>query len=187
LHIRLCAHAAYNQTVGHATKRGTQVGEKLRAEVLAIGERSWATNALEFDTPKQASLYARDLYSRWTMVDKLRIVPVSHPKRERYEPGSDDPALLEAPKPLFDLGTVGTTTGADEVIQRKSIDLRFLLLRHVTGDWGDMDEDDRARNDRAVDRGTRILSAYGPDGSDQVWIITEADRSSTTVLLAGEY
>ena len=164
------------------------MGEKMRVEVLAFGERTWATNALEFDTPELAALYARDLSCRWTMVKKLRIVPVSHPKRELYGPGAEgDPALLEAPKPRFDLGAIGTTTGADEVIRRCGLDLRFLLLRHVTGDWGDMDEADRVRNDRAVDQGTRILSAYGPEGSDQVWIITEADRSSTTVLLAGEY
>jgi hypothetical protein len=131
------------------------VGEKLRIEALAIGEGTWATNALEFDTPEQATLYARDLYSRWTMVDKLRIVPVSHPKREPYEPGSDDPSLLEPPKPLFELGLVGTTPGAAEVIQRRGLNLRLLLLRHVTGDWGDLDDDDKARNDQAVHRSTR--------------------------------
>lgn len=165
-----------------------QVGEKLRVEVLAIGERSWATNDLEFDTRPEATLYARDLYTRWTLVDKLRIVPVSQPKRERYEPDSDDPALLEAPKPLFELGGVGATTGATEVIQRRHVNLRFLLLRHVTGDWGDLDDEDKARNDQAVRQGTRILSAYGPEGEpDTLWIITEADRRSTTILLPGEY
>lgn len=164
------------------------MGEKLRVEVLAIGERSWATNALEFDTRPEATLYARDLYTRWTLVDKLRIVPVSHPKRERYEPGSDDPALLEAPKPLFDLGTIGATSGATEVIHRRHVNLRFLLLRHITGDWGDLDDEDKARNDHAVRQGTRVLSAYGPEGEpDTLWVITEADRSSTTILLPGEY
>jgi hypothetical protein len=164
------------------------VGEKLRVEVLAIGEQSWATNALEFDTPELAALYAQDLYSRWMQVDKMRIVPVSHPKREPYEPDSDDPALLEAPKPLFDLGTIGATPAAIEAMQRRGLNMRLLLLRHVTGDWGDMDDEDRARNDRAVRQGTRILSAYGPEGEpDQLWIITEADRSSTTIMLAKEY
>jgi hypothetical protein len=164
------------------------VGGKLRVEVLAIGERTWATNALEFDTHPEASLYARDLYSRWTMVDKLRIVPVSHSKREPYEPGSDDPSLLKAPEPLFDLGDVVTTPGAAEVIQHRGLNLRLLLLRHVTGDWGDLDDEDKARNDQAVRHGTRILSAYGAEGEpDTLWIITEADRSSTTFLLPREY
>jgi hypothetical protein len=164
------------------------VGEKLRVEILAIGERTWATNALEFDTPEQATLYARDLSSRWTLAEKMRIVPVSHPKRELYEDGSDDPALLEPPKLLFELGQVVATTGAVEVIQRRGIDVRLLLLRHITGDWGDLDDEDKARNDQAVHQGTRILSAYGPPGEpDTLWIITEADRSSTTFLLPGEY
>jgi hypothetical protein len=164
------------------------VGEKLRVEVLAIGERSWATNVLEFDTPEQATLFARDLYSRWTMVDKLRIVPVSHPKREPYEPGSDNRALLKAPEPLFDLGAVGASAGAIEAMKRRGLNMRFLLLRHVTGDWGDMDDEDKARNDHAMVGGTRIMSAYGAEGEpDQLWDITESDRSSTTILLSGEY
>jgi hypothetical protein len=164
------------------------VGEKLRVEVLARGERTWATNAREFDTRPEAAVYARDLYSRWALVEKLRIVPVSQPKREPYKPGSDDPALLEAPKPLFDLGHVVATPGAAEVIQRRRIDVRFLLLRHITGDWGDLDDEDKARNDQAARHGTRILSAYGPEGEpDTLWIITEADRSSTTFLLPREY
>jgi hypothetical protein len=165
-----------------------QVGEKLRVEVLAFGEGSWATNDLEFDTPKQAALHARDLYSRWMQVAKLRIVPVSRTKRERYEPGSDDPELLRAPEALFDLGAVTTTPGADEVIQRRAINLRFLLLRHITGDWGDIDEEDQTRNDQAVPAGRRILSAYGRvDDPDRLYIITELDRSVTTILLPGEY
>jgi hypothetical protein len=153
------------------------VGEKLRVEVLARRERVWATNARQFDTRPEAALYARDLYSRWKLVEKLRIVPLSHPRREPYEPGSDDPALLEAPRPLFNLGHVVATPGAIEALQRRHVDARFLLLRHVTGDWGDLDDEDKARNDQAVRHGTRILSAYGPEGDpDTLWIITEAGR-----------
>ncbi len=164
------------------------MGEKLRMEVLAFGEGSWATNDLEFDTPEQATLHARDLYSRWMQVDKLRIVPASHPKWERYAPGADDPALLRAPEPLFDLGAVTATPGADEVIQRRAINLRFLLLRHVSGDWGDVDEEDQARNDQAVQAGRRILSAYGAeDDPDRLYVVTEADRRRTTILTPGEY
>jgi hypothetical protein len=163
------------------------VGEKLRVEVLARGERRWATNALEFDTPEEATTFARDLYSRWVQVEKLRIVPVSRPRGEPYEPGSDDPELLRELIPLFPLGRVVATPGALEAMQRRGLNAGFLLLRHVTGDWGDMDDDDKTRNDHAMLGGARIMSAYGPEGSDQVWIITEADRSSTTIMLAGEY
>jgi hypothetical protein len=122
------------------------------------------------------------------MVEKLRIVPVSQPRRERYEEGSDDPDLLQLPEPLFELGWVGATPGALEAIQRRGIDVRFLLLRHVTGDWGDLDDEDKGANEASILAGTRILSAYGrEDDADRLWVITEADRSSTTILLPREY
>ena len=164
------------------------LGEKLRVEVLAKGEPRWATNAREFDTPEEATTFARDLYSRWTQVAKLRIVPVSRPRGELYEPGSDDPELLRELMPLFPLGRVVATPGAIEAMQRRGLDAGFLLLRHVTADWGDMDDDDKTRNDHAMLAGTRIMSAYGREGApDQLWVITEADRSSTTIQLPKEY
>ncbi len=165
-----------------------RVGEKLRVDVLARGERRWATNTLEFDTPEEATTFARDLYSRWTQVEKLRIVPASRPRGEVYEPGSDDPELLRELVPLFPLGQVVATPGAIEVIERRKLNVGFLLLRHVTGDWGDLDDDDKAANDWAAVVGNRILSAYGREGDpDQLWVITEADRSSTTIQLPKEY
>jgi hypothetical protein len=165
-----------------------RVGEKLRVEVLARGERRWATNAREFDSPEEATTFARDLYSRWVPVEKLRIVPVSRPKRELYEPGSDDPELLRELVPLFPLGQVVATPGAIEVIERRRLNAGFLLLRHVTGDWGDMDDDDKARNDHAMYGGNRILSAYGQESDpDRLYVITETDRSTTTFLLPSEY
>ncbi len=165
-----------------------RVGEKLRVDVLARGERCWATNALEFDTPEEATTFARDLYSRWVRVEKLRIVPVSRPRGELYKPGSDDPELLRELIPLFPLGQVVATPGAIEVIERRKLNVGFLLLRHVTGDWGDLDDQDKAGTDHALYGGTRILSAYGREGDpDQLWVITEADRSSTTIQLPKEY
>ncbi len=167
---------------------GECVSEKLRVEVLGKGESRWATNAHEFDSPEEATTFAHDLYSRWGMVESLRVVPVSRPRGEHYEPGSDDPELLRVPVPLFDLGHLVATPGAIEVIERRGINVRFLLVRHVTGDWGDVDDEDKARLDQAVINGTRILSAYGPeDDPDRLYVITEAGRSSTTILLPGEY
>lgn len=55
------------------------------------------------------------------------------------------------------------------------------------GDWGDLDEEDRKENDLSVEEGFRILSAYELYTGEKVWIITEADRSSTTILLPSEY
>jgi hypothetical protein len=66
------------------------------------------------------------------------------------------------------------------------IDPAHYLARHVTGDWGDLDEHDKRVNDTAVQQGERILSAYGT-GANKLWIITEWDRSGTTILRPDEY
>lgn len=62
-----------------------------------------------------------------------------------------------------------------------------LLRRHVTGDWGDLEAEDRAANNAALVSGARILSAYSLATDERLWIITEADRASTTLLLPMEY
>ena len=66
------------------------------------------------------------------------------------------------------------------------------LNRHVKGDWGEVDEEDKETNDQAVKQGSRLLSAYNDDrfpqhGVATIWIITEADRSATTILFPDEY
>jgi len=60
------------------------------------------------------------------------------------------------------------------------------VARHSRGDWGDVDDHDRQVNERAVKDGARLMSVYR-DGDEAFWVITEADRSSTTVLLPEEY
>lgn len=64
--------------------------EEFRVEVLARGEHCWAHNALGFDTRELAFAYADDLWQRWTLADKLRVVPVSTPKNQPYEEGSEN-------------------------------------------------------------------------------------------------
>ena len=66
-------------------------------------------------------------------------------------------------------------------------DLATALRRHVTGDWGDVDADDRAANDDALAHGGRLLSAYRTAAGTAFWVLTEADRSVTTVPLPDEY
>lgn len=66
-------------------------------------------------------------------------------------------------------------------------EFRSALCRHALCDWGDVDADDKLANDRALIEGTRLLSAYESGDGIRFWIITEADRSSTTVLLREEY
>jgi len=61
------------------------------------------------------------------------------------------------------------------------------LNRHVKGDWGDVDDEDKQSNDQALKQGTRLLSAYEAKGLPKIWIITEADRSATTILFPDEY
>jgi hypothetical protein len=61
------------------------------------------------------------------------------------------------------------------------------LARHESGDWGEVDEHDRKANDYAAERGERVLSAYTLRTGEKIWIITEADRSNTTILLPSEY
>ena len=90
--------------------------------------------------------------------------------------------------PLFELGRIIATRGAIEVMERRGIDYNALLARHVTGDWGDLVEEDKYENQIAVKHGQRIHSAYGTQGDpDRLWIITEPDRHATTILLPDEY
>jgi hypothetical protein len=64
--------------------------ERFRVEVLARGEHRWAANKLEFDTRELAFAYANDLWQRWTLADKLRVVPLSTPKDQPYEEGTEN-------------------------------------------------------------------------------------------------
>ena len=66
-------------------------------------------------------------------------------------------------------------------------DVRDALARHARGDWGDLCHEDSKQNDDAIATGGRVLSAYRSPSGTRFWIITEADRSSTTVLLPEEY
>ena len=87
---------------------------------------------------------------------------------------------------LFTLGQIVATPGALQLMRAQGIDGLVLLRRHMTGDWGDLSEDDKKENDYSVSRNLRILSAYGT-GENKLWLITEADRNTTTILFPEEY
>lgn len=87
--------------------------------------------------------------------------------------------------PPFALGQLLATPGALEAVPTR--ELADALERHAQCDWGDLDPEDRQANDRALREGTRLLSAYTTTAGVKFWIITEADRSATTVLLPSEY
>jgi len=94
---------------------------------------------------------------------------------------------VEIPKVLFKLGRVVMTPGAIEALQASGESPWSFLTRHVAGDWGDLDGEDKALNDQALRDGSRILSTYATAKGERLWIITEADRSASTILLPDEY
>ncbi len=85
------------------------------------------------------------------------------------------------------LGQVVATPGALRAMEEAGVSPASLLARHVNGDWGDLDEHDRMENEFSLKNGLRILSSYMLSNGVKVWIITEADRSSTCLLLPSEY
>ena len=87
---------------------------------------------------------------------------------------------------LFKLGQVVATPGALAHCERHSINPLLLLGKHIGGDWGDLCAEDVAANVRAVQNDERILSAYVLHG-EKCYVITEWDRSVTTLMLAREY
>ena len=87
----------------------------------------------------------------------------------------------------FYLGRLLMTPGAMEALERSSDSPFDFLSRHQHGDWGEVDYQDRLENERSVDERLRILSTYRTRLGDRLWVITEADRSATTLLLPSEY
>lgn len=87
--------------------------------------------------------------------------------------------------PRFSMGRVVITCGAREVLTDS--DVNTALLRHQSGDWGEVSVSDKAENEKALKHGNRILSSYRSSDNEMFWIITEWDRSVTTVLMPSEY
>ncbi len=90
-------------------------------------------------------------------------------------------------KALFQLGHIVATPGALEILEQSGQAPSEFLNRHAHGDWGDLCEEDREANQLALTDGSRILSAYHTTTGEKLWVITEADRSSTCLLLPSEY
>ena len=90
-------------------------------------------------------------------------------------------------KERFELGQTVATPGALQALAKTNETPLPYLVRHSAGDWGDLTDDDRRENELSVKDGFRILSAYPLRDGTKIWIITEADRSATTILLPEEY
>ena len=87
----------------------------------------------------------------------------------------------------FPLGRVVATPGAIEALAQANVDGRELLSKHHRGDWGDLTDEDKQENEFSVDKYLRIFSSYKISADEKIWVITEADRSATTLLLPREY
>jgi hypothetical protein len=89
--------------------------------------------------------------------------------------------------PLFDLGRCVVTPGAAEALEQARQSPLEFLKRHIRGDWGEIPQEDKDENEFSLREGFRLLSAYSTGTGTVIWIITEADRSLTTILLPEEY
>ncbi len=87
----------------------------------------------------------------------------------------------------FPLGRVVATPGALRALEKAEQLPAEFLDRHVNGDWGDVSEADKQENEVSIEQRFRILSVYTTSAGDRIWILTEADRSVTTMLLSSEY
>ncbi len=87
----------------------------------------------------------------------------------------------------FPIGQVLATQGIMELMATDPLRIQRCLYRHITGDWGDLCVEDKEQNEYMLVNGGRLFSAYKLESGDKIWIITEADRSATTMLLPEEY
>jgi hypothetical protein len=95
---------------------------------------------------------------------------------------------MESVAPLFSLGQIVSTPGALDALARANQQPDHFLNRHVSGDWGsELSDEDKAENEYSLLHDFRILSSYRTAAGEKLWVITEADRSSTTILLPEDY
>lgn len=116
-------------------------------------------------------------------------------------PARTTPTIIYSTTARFLLGQIVATPGALELLQKTGFSAAALISRHMHGDWGDLCNEDRAENEVAATRRLRILSCYRLVDAERlaatptekrsslptIWIITEADRSATTLLRPEEY
>jgi hypothetical protein len=110
---------------------------------------------------------------------------------EANKKGGPEMTIINRQKTLFNPGTVLLTRGVSCKQDREESFSKFIkdsLQRHITGDWGDLTEDDKALNDLSLDAEEpgRIFSMY-KQGEEKIYIVTEWDRSATTVLFPEDY
>ncbi len=95
--------------------------------------------------------------------------------------------MINVAAPKFRLGKLVSTPGALAALSEAGQSPMVFISQHVAGKWGDCDEHDRQANEDALKDGDRLFSVYRTSKGVKIWVITEADRSSTCVLLPEEY
>src|SRR6266403_598953 len=109
------------------------------------------------------------------------------PRKQKSKPSKGVPMQQTKQHPLFSLGQVVATPGALAALEKAGQQPQEFLERHLQGDWGDLCEEDRQENALSLERGFRLLSRYNTSAGEALYVITEADRSVTTLLLPEEY
>lgn len=89
--------------------------------------------------------------------------------------------------PLFPPGQIVATPGALRLLDQTNKSPIEFLSRHLRGDWGDLCQEDKVENELSLKQGFRLMSSYPITDREKLWVITEADRSVTTLLLPEEY
>jgi len=89
--------------------------------------------------------------------------------------------------PLFPAGKLVATPGALALLEQVNKSPLEFLSRHLRGDWGELCQDDKAENELSLKCGFRLMSSYQITETEKLWVITEGDRSVTTLLLPAEY
>ena len=95
--------------------------------------------------------------------------------------------MIEIAKPKFKIGKLVATPDAIAALADANQQPMHFISRHIVGDWGDCGGHDRQANEDALRNGDRLFSVYRTAKGEKIWVITEADRSSTCVLLPEEY
>jgi len=95
--------------------------------------------------------------------------------------------MIEIPVPKFDLGKLVATPGALAALEESQQTSWHFFFRHMSGDFGELDDHDKFLNEQALEEGGRILSTYRTKRGKRLYVITESDRSLSTILLVEEY
>lgn len=146
----------------------------------------WADQVL-VERARQRGLPPEDALVEWSHRSPQADPTAGHPAPDPGPDPADGAGRPEPGRPLFPLGRVVATPGALAALAAHPGLVPRLLGRHARGDWGEVDRADARANAAAVRDGGRILSAYATPAGDRLWVITEADRSSTCVLTPDEY